>query len=59
MSTGTNPPKDSVTTITDDDPGLIIKLEEPAQVHACLAMPSVANIDPPLDQGKKENTIKL
>ena len=58
MSAGTNPPRDS-TTITDDDSGLIFKLEEPAQVHACLAMPSVANIDPPLQQGKKENTIKL
>ena len=30
-----------------------------ASSSPCLAMPSVANIDPPLEQGKKENTIKL
>ena len=30
----------------DDDPGLIFKLAQPAQVHTCMAMPSVATIMP-------------
>lgn len=41
----------------DDDPGLIFKLVEPAQVHTCMAIPSVASVRPPLQQGKKKTFV--
>jgi len=35
---------------------LIFYFSEPTDIHACLGMASVANISPPLQQGKKKNT---
>ena len=35
------------------DPGMIFKLNDPAEVHACLGMPSVGNLVPALQQGTR------
>ena len=40
------PPED------DEDPGLLFVLFPPTRVHAALALPSVANVRPALQQGK-------
>ena len=37
----------------EEDPGMFFVLYPPSKVHTALALPSVANISPRLDQGKK------
>ena len=37
----------------DGDPGLIFVLWPPSKVHAALAFPSIQNITPSIQQGKK------
>ena len=43
----------------DDDPGAIVILNSDADVHQVLGLPSVANISPPLIQGKKKKFTSL
>ena len=42
-----------------DDPGLIFVLSSEAKVHACMALPAVANIRPPLQQGINMRILKM
>ena len=41
----------------DDDPGLMFRLAQSAQVHTCMAMPSLATVMPPLQQGKEKTLV--
>ena len=41
----------------EDDPGLIFQLADHNKVHACLALPSVTTISPPLAQGKRKISV--
>ena len=42
-----------------DDPGLVFILSGEAKVHSCMALPAVANIHPPLRQGRNICILKM
>lgn len=45
-----NQPRDQIYS---DDPGLFFIMPMPSRVHDCMSLPSVANLNPPLQRGTK------
>ena len=41
----------------DQDPGIVFVVASEDKIHQCLGLPAVANLQPTLQQGKKNNKL--